>query len=141
MGEVSPMRASVVRAAICASTLAVVSAGCASENEKEVLPPVVLGMLETTAPAYDDGEQQIYQVYREVRLPYRRAEDGERPRGEMDPYPRPPFHVVPDTRVTVRFTLSNMEDKPHNVELLIDPWNEFVRYMPGVAVLEDEVLP
>jgi hypothetical protein len=139
------MRARRVRAVVGSAVigaLAASSGGCAGEDEKEVLPPVVLGMLETTAPTYDDGETQIFQVQREVRLPYRQPKDGERPRGEREPYPRVPFHVVSDTRVTVRFTLSNLEDRPHNVELLLDPWNEFVRYVPGVSMgNEDEVLP
>jgi hypothetical protein len=99
-------------------------------------------MLETTAPAYDDGEQQIYQVEREVRLPFRRPNDGERPKGNLEPYSRPPFHVASDSRVTLRFTLSNLDTKEHSVELLIDPWNEFVRYVPGVTMArQDEVLP
>ena len=94
-----------VRAATCgAVVLGALTSACAAEDEKEVLPPVVLGMLETTAPTYDDGQQQIFQVGREVRLPYRRPSDEERPRGELDPYPRPPFHVATDTRVTVRYT-------------------------------------
>lgn len=115
---------------------------CASDDEKEILPPVVLGMLESTAPVYDDGEQQIFQVNREVRLPYRRPKDDERPRGAAEPYPRPPFHVAIDTRVTVRFTLSNLEDTKRAVELLVDPWNEFVRYLPGVSAgRQDEPLP
>jgi hypothetical protein len=99
-------------------------------------------MLETSAPTYDDGQQQIFQVAREVRLPYRRPTDAERPRADLDPYPRVPFHVTTDSRVTIRFTLSNLDDQQHNVELLVDPWNEFVRYVPGVTTVgEDEVLP
>ena len=130
------------RALALLAVLGLAAAACAGEDEKEVLPPVVLGMLETAAPTYDDGQQQIFQVGREVRLPYRRPDDAERPRGDQDPYPRPPFHVAADTRVTVRYTLSNLEDRQHVVELLIDPWNEFVRYVPGVAtVRQDEVLP
>jgi hypothetical protein len=122
--------------------LATLVAACSGEDEKEVLPPVVLGMLETTAPTYDDGQQQIFQVGREVRLPFRRPEDAERPPGQLAPYPRRPFHIATDTRVTVRYTLSNLEDRQQIVELLIDPWNEFVRYVPGVAqVREEEVIP
>jgi hypothetical protein len=118
------------------------SAACAGDGDREVLPPVVLGMLETTPPAYDDGQVQVYQVAKQVRLPYRRMDDGERPRGERAPYPRPAFHVVGDSRVTVRFTLSNLEDAKRTVELLVDPWNEFVRYVPGVSALrEDEIVP
>lgn len=122
--------------------LFVALAGCSGEDEKEVLPPVVLAMPESTAPTYDDGETQIYQVAREVRLPYRRAEDNERPRGELAPYPRAPFHVTSESRVTVRYSLTNLDDAPHNVEILVDPWNEFVRYVPGVTMgNEDEVIP
>jgi len=122
--------------------LGVLASACAGEDEKEVLPPVVLAMLDTTPPTYDDGQQQIFQVGREVRLPFRRPTDEERPRGEQPPYPRPPFHVTSDTRVTIRYTLSNLDDQPRTVELLIDPWNEFVRYVPGVSTVgQDELLP
>lgn len=127
---------------LAVASLAVLGGACAGEDEKEVLPPVVLAMLETTAPVYDDGQEQIFQVSREVRLPYRAPKNEERPRGELDPYPRPPFHVATDTRVTIRFTLSNLADEQRVVELLIDPWNEFVRYVPGFSEGRmDEVLP
>jgi hypothetical protein len=118
------------------------TAACAGDGDKVVMPPEVLGMLETTAAAYDDGETQIYQVSKEVKMPFRRANDDERPSGgQVDPYPRAPFHIAPDTRITVRYTLSNLEDRPHTVELLIDPWNEFVRYRPGVAQGDEETIP
>jgi hypothetical protein len=124
--------------------IAVVSAtlaACANDGETQVIPPVVLGMTETTAPAYDDGEMQIYESYLPVPLPLRRPSDDERPKGNADPYPRPPFHLASDTRITARFTLSNLEDKPHTVELLVDPWNEFVRYAPGVIVGDEATTP
>ncbi len=138
-GERNPR---ALRRAASVLALGLVVAACAGEDEKEVLPPVVLAMLDTTAPTYDDGQEQIFQVSREVRLPYRRPTDEERPRGELAPYPRPPFHVATDTRVTIRYTLSNLDDQPHTVELLVDPWNEFVRYVPGVSTIrQDEILP
>ncbi len=122
--------------------LGAVAPACAGANDHEVLPPVVLAMLETMPPTYDDGEQQIFQVTKEVRLHYRQPDDGERPKGKLEPYPRPPFHVADKSRITVRFTLSNLDPVKHDVELLVDPWNEFVRYRPGVSVVRDEeVLP
>jgi hypothetical protein len=115
---------------------------CASDGDQEVLPPVVLAMVDTAPPTYDDGQQQIFQVTREVPLPFRRPESGERPSGDLAPYPDMPFHVASDSRITVRFTLSNLDDQKRVVELLIDPWNEFVRYVPGISnVGEDEILP
>ena len=133
------MRSGIVRAAV--GVLAFAAVACAGEDEREVLPPVVLGMLETTAPSFDDGRRQVFQVSREVRLPYRRPSESEKPRGERDPYPSAPFHVVSDTRVAVRFTLSNLDDQTQDVELYIDPWNEFVRYVPGARTArEGEIL-
>jgi hypothetical protein len=139
--ETKPMRSRIVTM-LAIVAVALMGGACVAQDEKEVLPPVVLAMTPDMPPAYDDGQEQIYQVSREVRLPYRRPNDTERPRGDLDPYPRRPFHIVTDTRVAVRFTLSNLDDKQHQVELLFDPWNEFVRYVPGVQqVEEDEVLP
>src|SRR5262249_8813106 len=135
------MRAGGVGAAVQALTCGLIVCACSSEHDREALPPVVVGMQETTAPIYDDGEQKIYQVTHEVRMPFRRPKDGERPQGDVDPYPDAPFQVASDTRTTVRFTLTNLDDKQHAVELLIDPWNEFVRYEPGLATVDDKVLP
>ena len=130
-----------MRSLLAAVTLVALVSACGADDT-EVLNPVVLAMLDTTAPTYDDGEEQIFQVSREVRLPLRAPKEGEAPEGQQEPYPRKPFQVATDTRITVRFTLSNLDDVPHNVELLVDPWNEFVRYSPGVTVVrDDEVLP
>jgi hypothetical protein len=125
----------------CALALCASQWGCASDEE-QVIPPSVLGLQETAAPIYDDGQVQIFQVQNPVTLPMRRPTSEERPRGASPPFPRPPFHLASDTRVTVRFTLTNLEAKQNVVELLLDPWNEFVRYRPGVATAgEDETIP
>jgi hypothetical protein len=121
--------------------LSVTPLACSTQDDKEVLPPVVLGMEGDTPATYDDGQQQIYQVTREVRLNFRRHEDSERPQGDAPPYRRPPFHVASQSRITVRYTLTNLEDKQHIVELLVDPWNEFVRYVPGVQQDDEETIP
>jgi hypothetical protein len=114
---------------------------CAGQTDRQVLPPEVLAMLDTMPPTYDDGLAQLYQVGKEVRLPMRAPRQAERPQGLVDPYPRPPFHLVSDTRISLRFTLSNLDDRRSVVELLIDPWNEFVRYHPGVVQRDGEIRP
>jgi len=124
----------------CVSTILALVA-CSNSGETQVIPPVVLGMLATAPPTYDDGEMQIYETYLPVPLPLRKPSDGEVPKGAADPYPHPPFDLASDTRITARFTLSNLEDKPHTVELLLDPWNEFVRYSPGVIIGDEATTP
>jgi hypothetical protein len=36
----------------------------------------------------------------------------------------------------VTWTLSNLDDQEHVVELLVDPWNEFGRYYPGLQLTD-----
>jgi hypothetical protein len=123
----------------CAGVAAVLPA-CANNDANQVMSPIVLGMTSTIAPFYSDGEIDLYQVQTPVALPVRRATDDElKFLGKAEPYPRAPFLLASDTRVEIRFTLSNLDDTNHNVELLLDPWNEFVRYRPGVQVVNDEV--
>ena len=131
----------VVRTLIGLAVVGAILGGCANEGETQVIPPVVLGMVETDPPTYDDGQVQIYESFLPVPLPLRRPTDEERPTGAASPYPRPPFHLASHTRITARFTISNLEDKQHTIELLIDPWNEFVRYSPGIVVAEEETAP
>lgn len=133
------MRAAVL---IGIAALCISAAGCAADEE-QVIPPVVLGMLETTGPTYDDGQVQIYEVHVPVELPLRRPTEEESATltGDVPPYPRPPFHLSSDTKITARFTLSNLDNAQHTVELLVDPWNEFRRYVPGVTVADEETTP
>ncbi len=117
------------------------TAACANSNDTEVGQPVVLGMQDDIAPVYDDGQVQMYQVEKQVPLPIRPPKDGERPSGDVDPYPDPPYYLAKDTRITVRFTVSSLEDKPVDVWLLVDGWNEFVAYVPGLVVGDEMTTP
>ena len=130
------MRGIVVLGLVGASCVA-----CNGTSNDQVTAPTVVAMLDTVAPAYDDQEVQIYQVSSPVELPIRRPDDSERASGKVDPYPRPPFDNANDVRTTVRFTLTNLDDAPHTVELLLDPWNEFVRYQPGFVVGDEATTP
>jgi hypothetical protein len=99
-------------------------------------------MTNTTPPYYSDGQLTLYQVMTPVELPVRAmtAADtkaaGAAPAGT--PYPRGVFLRAEYESVEVHYTLSNVDDSPHDVWLLIDPWNEFVRWKPGVTVVNDE---
>src|SRR5438105_14678076 len=89
------------------------AASCASQEDAQVSAPVVLGMNDNIAPFYKDDEVSLYEVSIPVALPMRKPTDGERNALAKDPlYGRAPFFKANDARITVRFTLSNLDDEP-----------------------------
>jgi hypothetical protein len=126
-------------AASCAFA-ALLLAACANEDAGTVQPPVVLGMTPSVAAYYSDAQLTLYEVQKPVPLPVRPPTDAEKAAlGKQDPYPRAPYLLASDLRIEVHYTLSNLDDVGHDVELLFDPWNEFVYWSPGVTVVSDEV--
>lgn len=116
--------------------------GCANDETQRTLPSIQLAMNPSVAPSYDDEELTYYEVRREVQLPIaapsaeeRRALDAMTP---APPFERQPWVTLDDVRVQLTWTLTNLDDAPHTVEVLIDPWNEFGRYFPGFMVLDAE---
>jgi hypothetical protein len=47
--------------------------------------------------------------------------------------------LASDESVEVHYVLTNVDDTTHAVWMLVDPWNEFVRWRPGITVVSDEV--
>lgn len=116
------------------------SVACGNDDEKRTLKPVQLGMTSDMGAIYDDGEMQLYEVKLPVRFPIR-APDGSEVAGLQQgvmPYGVEPFILNEDVKVQISWTLSNLDPDPHYVELLIDPWNEFGRYWPGLALVDAE---
>jgi hypothetical protein len=116
------------------------AAACSNGGRDQVTAPQSVGMTSMSAPYYMDGQITLYQEQIEVQLPIRKPTDAEKsgaaPKGT--PYSHAPFITVDDESVEVHYVLSNLDAKPHSVWLLIDPWNEFVRWKPGVTVVSDE---
>jgi hypothetical protein len=111
---------------------------CANSDYGVVNPPVVLSMTANLAPI-GEGEDATFQVQAPVPLPMRRGTPEEKKDlGPMAPYPRTPFLKSQDVRINARYTITNIDDKEHIVELLVDPWNEFVRYDPGRPAVTEE---
>ena len=113
------------------------SLGCSSKAEKQTYDPVPLGMVSTDTPFYDDGETTIYQVKRPVSIPIIPPNPDERKNlraAAVSPWDRTPWITKNDVKVQVSWTVSNLDKEGHNIELLLDPWTEFARYVPGVNV-------
>lgn len=113
--------------------------GCGTQDHEESLPPLQVGMTKEVAPIYDDGELEIYEVKKGLAFPILAPSDLARGNlGPMEPYGRQPWVTAEDLDVQVTWTISNLDDDEHVVEMLVDPWNEFGRYYPGLQVTDAE---
>lgn len=133
-GPAAPMLVGLV-------ALGALSIGCGDQERQESLAPLQVGMTPEVAPIYDDGELVIYEVKKGRAFPI--LEPGERTRGELEaktvePYGRMPWVTTKDVSVQVSWTLSNLDEEERVVEVLVDPWNEFGRYFPGLQLTDAE---
>jgi hypothetical protein len=113
------------------------AAGCSNDAEEKTLPSVQVAMDQSLTPIYDDGELVLYEVRLGVPLPIFAPTDEQRAAlGPMEPYGTAPWLRTEDARLQLSWTLTNLDDEPHDVKLMIDPWNEYAKYYPGFQVTD-----
>jgi hypothetical protein len=140
-GVHSPWTGSVTPTLLGLGLLAALSVGCGSQDHQESLPIIQVGMTKDVAPIYDDGEMQIFEVKKGTSFPILAPTDatrGELNKITMEPYGPRPWVTTDDIDVQVTWTISNLDDEEHVVELLVDPWNEFGRYYPGLQLTDPD---
>lgn len=97
------------------------------------------------SPTYELEELTLYEVKLPVPFPIAAPSAAELQAlalRAIAPFERYPFLTQKELGVELSFTLSNLDEQAHNVDLLIDPWNEFGRYVPGLADSgQDELAP
>jgi len=130
--------------ALLAPLVAMLAIGCESAGNAQVSSPFVVAIGATEKPTYSDANLSLYESQTPVAFPVRRptgSELGALPHA-VSPYPRSPFLLASDETVEIDYTVTNLDNQSNTVWLLIDPWNEFVRYKPGVTVVsQDESEP
>lgn len=112
--------------------------GCGSQAQEQNLEPEQVGLTQDVAPIFDDGETQLFEVKRGLQFPILEPDAQSAARlnqQAVEPYGRMPWITNKDVKVQLTWTLSNLDEKAHVVELLIDPWNEFGRYYPGMLLV------
>jgi hypothetical protein len=118
--------------------------GCTQDSQ--VTKPTIVGMTDTTPPYYNVGQTTLYEVQVPVTMPMRAPNAAEA--AQLGPAPAylasfgattAPWIKVDDIQTTIRFTLTNLDDAQHAVELLLDPWNPEVKYQPGVEIVNADV--
>jgi len=122
---------------------AMAATACSSKSEKQTYDPVALGMASSDSAFYDDGQTTLYQVTRPISLPILTPTEAQRATlgGPLAPYTHTPWITKNDVKVQISWTVSNLDSASHNVEILLDPWNEFARYLPTLNVSEDNATP
>jgi len=111
-------------------------AACQSSTDASgVIPPVVVAMSSTAAPYYESQELTIYWEQTPVSLPVKTGTGTE---ANVQPYPSAPYLLASDYLLQVNYTVTNLDNTSHDVWLTMNPWNQFVRYYPGVTVVSDD---
>jgi hypothetical protein len=128
--------------------LLVVLAGCNDERRYIGDPPVVqVAITGATAPALTSEETAIFVVEQRIELPIREPSqttlaDLQTAAGKFQglPFPRMPWVARDDLAVSVDFTLYNLDDQPHDLTVIVNGFNEFDEYVPGINIVDDELV-
>ncbi len=108
-----------------------------------------LAITEDTEPAFvgDEGDA-LYVVERRVELSVRAPTEGELDvrQAAVADFPGLPFWRMPwvergDIELGVDFTVSNLDDEEHDIDVIINGANEFHEYVPGVVTVDDVPVP
>lgn len=124
-----------------------VALGCGGNEETRTLQPVQVALSDQMAPISAGEDLEYYEVKRSVLLPVRapsREAQRNLNQNPVSPYPSQPFVTFNDVEIQVTYVISNLDEQAHEIELLLDPHNEFGRYWPGLQLVdadEGEFLP
>ncbi len=131
-GVQRPLLGSITPTLCGLGVLAALSVGCSGEDHQESLPTLQVGisctrMADGSCPSnvpaiYDDGEVQIYEVKKGLAFPILAPTDVTRRqlnKIDVEPYGSQPWVTTDDIDVQVTWTISNLDDDQHVVELLV----------------------
>jgi hypothetical protein len=98
-----------------------------------------------TAPVIESEEGGLYIIEQRAELPIRRPSNGDlsaltsaAQRFKNLPFSRLPWVGRDDLSIQVDFTLSNLDTRPRDIDVIINGASEFFEYVPGIIQNEDE---
>jgi len=104
-----------------------------------------VALSESTPAAFTAEDAALFIIEERVELPIRvptetALEDLRQAAANFEglPFARVPWVEREDLAIEVDFTLSNLDDAERQVAVIINGFNEFHEYMPGVTVIDDE---
>jgi hypothetical protein len=118
-------------------SVAATTVACGSDGDTRMLPPAQVAMSPDVPAVFMTDELTIYEVKKGLQFPILAPKNGmPAPADGYEPYGREPWVTLDDVRVQISWTLTNLDEQQHNVELLVDPWTEFGRYWPGLTLVD-----
>ncbi len=138
-GRSRRVAAAVALTAVGAVALAAAT-GCEAADSAQVTPPYVVAIAAAETPVYSDANLTIYESQIPVPFPVAKPTGAQLNAlaSNVAPYPREPYLLNSDETVEVNYVITNLDNQTHDVWLLVDPWNEFVEWRPGVTVISDD---
>ena len=130
-----------VLSVVVAFGCALIAFGCGSQEQSRNLAPEQVGLTPEVPPIFEDDESTVYEVKRGLQFPILNpspAQANALNQEVVEPYGRKPWITNKDVKVQLSWTLSNLGEDECTAELLIDPWNEFGRYYPGMTLTDAE---
>lgn len=123
-------------------------AACAEERRYVGDGLETVAITEDTTPVYATEDGAIYIVERRIDLPVREptqmtlddlAQGTER--YERLPFPRLPYVERGDLETQIDFTISSLDSEERDIGVIVNGYNEFHEYVPGVIVIDEEPTP
>lgn len=103
---------------------------------------------ESTPAAFMNDEASLFIVETRVELPIRDPgaavlRDLRQAADAVDdlPFPRMPWVERGDAEVEIDFVLMSFADREVDVAVIVNGFNEFDEYMPGVSVIDEQAVP
>lgn len=126
---------------------AVAFSGCTDEQFIGEDGFIAFALTDTT-PAFVEGEEEsLFLVEERIELPVRVPSDTQMAElvsgaGEVAiPFARLPWVQRHDYEIEVDYVLINLDDSRSSVDVVINGFNEFHEYLPGVIFDDDEIIP
>ncbi len=116
------------------------AAACSNQEQDRNLDPEQVGITPDVPAIFSDDETTLFEVKKGLQFPIVEPTPDQAATlsADVEPYGRTPWITNKDVKVQLTWTLSNLDDVEHVVELIIDPWNEFGRYYPGMSLTNAE---
>ena len=119
--------------------LAVALVACSNDDTKRSLDPVQVAMTGDAEPIFEGEDLTLYEVKRGIQFPIAApsaSDIASLQSRAVPPFERFPFITNEHVEVQVSWTLTNVDAEARNVYILIEPWNEFGRYVPGLQLID-----